>query len=642
MGETFPAQGPVKTKILGEETREKLEAANRVKADMNYQLTENMVEYRSEHERLLYNLGLAGSGFKKVYYDPNLGRQVAVFVPAEDVIVPYGASHIETAERVTHVMRKTKNELKKLQASGFYVDVDLGEPQAYHSDIEERKAEEGGYSLTNDNRYSIYEVHADIIIDGVDDSDEGIAKPYIVSIERGSYRVLAIRRNWNPDDSLMLKRQHFVHYVYTPGFGFYGLGLIHIIGGYAQAGTSIIRQLVDAGTLANLPGGLKSRGLRIKGDDTPIEPGSFRDVDVPSGSIRDNIMPLPYKEPSQVLLALLKDITAEGRRLGAVSDMNISDMSANAPVGTTLALLERTLKPMAAVQARVHYAMKQEFKMLKLLMSEYAPAEYTYVPTRGDVSAKQSDYTMIDVIPVSDPNSSTMAQRVVQYQAVLQMSQTAPQIYDLPQLHRQMIEVLGVKNAEKLVPTKDDLKPVDPVSENMAVLQGKPMKAFIYQDHDAHIATHMAFMQDPVIAQMIGQNPQAKQMMAGIQAHIAEHLGYKYRKDIEAKLGVELPLPNEELPEEIEVNLSRLVADAGKELTQQNMQQAAQQAAQQKAQDPIVQMQQAELQIKAQEVQRKAEKDKADIALQQAEQERKARKDEADTILETAKLQRGS
>jgi len=642
MGETCPAQGPVKTKILGEETREKLEAANRVKADMNYQLTENMVEYRSEHERLLYNLGLAGSGFKKVYYDPNLGRQVAVFVPAEDVIVPYGASHIETAERVTHVMRKTKNELKKLQASGFYVDVDLGEPQAYHSDIEERKAEEGGYSLTNDNRYSIYEVHADIIIDGVDDSDDGIAKPYIVSIERGSYRVLAIRRNWNPDDSLMLKRQHFVHYVYTPGFGFYGLGLIHIIGGYAQAGTSIIRQLVDAGTLANLPGGLKSRGLRIKGDDTPIEPGSFRDVDVPSGSIRDNIMPLPYKEPSQVLLALLKDITAEGRRLGAVSDMNISDMSANAPVGTTLALLERTLKPMAAVQARVHYAMKQEFKMLKLLMSEYAPAEYTYVPTRGDVSAKQSDYTMIDVIPVSDPNSSTMAQRVVQYQAVLQMSQTAPQIYDLPQLHRQMIEVLGVKNAEKLVPTKDDLKPVDPVSENMAVLQGKPMKAFIYQDHDTHIATHMAFMQDPVIAQMIGQNPQAKQMMAGIQAHIAEHLGYKYRKDIEAKLGVELPLPNEELPEEIEVNLSRLVADAGKELTQQNMQQAAQQAAQQKAQDPIVQMQQAELQIKAQEVQRKAEKDKADIALQQAEQERKARKDEADTILETAKLQRGS
>jgi len=441
---------------------------------------------------------------------------------------------------------------------------------------------------------------------------------------------------------LMLKRQHFVHYVYTPGFGFYGLGLIHIIGGYAKAGTSIIRQLVDAGTLANLPGGLKSRGLRIKGDDTPIEPGSFRDVDVPSGSIRDNIMPLPYKEPSQVLLALLKDITNEGRRLGAVSDMNISDMSANAPVGTTLALLERTLKPMAAVQARVHYAMKQEFKMLKILMAEYAPAEYAYVPIRGDVSAKQSDYMMIDVIPVSDPNSSTMAQRVVQYQAVLQMSQTAPQIYDLPQLHRQMIEVLGVKNAEKLVPTKDDLKPVDPISENMAVLQGKPMKAFIYQDHDAHISTHMAFMQDPVIAQMIGQNPQARQIMAGLQAHIAEHLGYKYRKDMEEQLGVELPKPNEELPEEIEVNLSRMISKAGKQLAQKNMQQAAQQQAQQKAQEPVVQMQQAELQIKAQEVQRKSEKDKADIAIKKAEQERKEKKDQADAVLEATRLQKDS
>ena len=642
MSETFPAQGPVKTKMLGQETKDKKEAADRVKADMNYELTENMVEYRSEHERLLYNLGLAGSGFKKVYYDPNLGRQVAVFVPAEDVIVPYGASHIETAERVTHVMRKTKNELKKLQASGFYVDVDLGEPQAYHSDIEERKAEEGGYSLTNDDRYSIYEVHADIIIDGVDNSDEGIAKPYIVSIERGSYRVLAIRRNWNPDDSLMLKRQHFVHYVYTSGFGFYGLGLIHIIGGYARAGTSIIRQLVDAGTLANLPGGLKARGLRIKGDDTPIEPGSFRDVDVPSGSIRDNIMPLPYKEPSQVLLALLKDITNEGRRLGAISDMNISDMSANAPVGTTLALLERTLKPMAAVQARVHYAMKQEFKLLKRLMAEYAPLEYDYQPERGEVSARQADYAMTDVIPVSDPNSSTMAQRVVQHQAVFQMAQAAPQIYDLPQLHRQMIEVLGVKNADKIVPIKDDMKPTDPISENMAALQGKPMRAFIYQDQDAHIETHMAFMQDPMIAQMIGQNPQAKQIMASLQAHIAEHLGFKYRKDIEERLGVELPAPNEELPEEVEVNLSRLVAQAGKELAQSHMQQAAQKQAMAKAQDPVVQMQQAELQIKAQEVQRKAEKDKADVALQQAEQERKAKKDKADAMLEAAKLQKGT
>ena len=615
MSETFPSAGPVKTKILGEETKEKEAAATRVKADMNYQLTENMVEYRPEHERLLYNLGLAGSAFKKVYYDPNLGRQCAIFIPAEDVIVPYGASHIETAERVTHVMRKTKNELKKLQAVGFYRDIDLGDPEPYHTDIEERKAEEGGYSLTDDDRYAVYEIHADIVIDGIDDSDDEIAKPYVVTIERGSGSILAIRRNYAPEDTLKLKRQHFVHYVYVPGFGFYGLGLIHIIGGYARAGSSLIRQLVDAGTLANLPGGLKARGLRIKGDDTPIEPGEFKDVDVPSGSIRDNIMPLPYKEPSQTLLALLNQITTEGRRLGAISDMNISDMSANAPVGTTLALLERTLKPMAAVQARVHYAMKQEFKLLKMIMSEYAPAEYSYLPERGEMTARQIDYSMADVIPVSDPNSSTMAQRVVQYQAVLQMAAQSPQIYDLPQLHRQMIEVLGVKNAEKLVPTKDDIKPSDPVSENMAALLGKPMKAFIYQDHEAHIATHMAFMQDPMIAQMIGQNPQAKRIMGGLQAHIAEHLGFKYRKDIEQRVGAPLPAPDSELSEEIEVNLARVVAEAGKQLTQANMKQAAQQQAMAKAKDPVMQMQQAEMQIKQSEVQRKAQKDAADAAL---------------------------
>jgi len=639
MSETFPASGPVKTKIIGQETKEKEEAALRVKADMNYELTENMVEYRPEHERLLYSLGLAGSAFKKVYFDPNLGRQVAIYIPAEDVIIPYGASHIETAERVTHVMRRTKNELKKLQVAGFYRDVDLGEPQPYHSDIEKRKAEEGGFSLTDDDRYSVYEVHADLIIDGVDEDEDEIAKPYVVTIERGTSEVLSIRRNWNPDDPLMLKRQHFVHYVYVPGFGFYGLGLIHIIGGYARAGTSLIRQLVDAGTLSNLPGGLKSRGLRIKGDDTPIEPGEWKDVDVPSGSIRDNIMPLPYKEPSQTLLALLNQITTEGRRLGAISDMNVSDMSANAPVGTTLALLERTLKPMAAVQARVHYAMKQEFKMLKALMAEYASLEYDYKPVRGEVSARQADYMMVDVIPVSDPNSSTMAQRVVQYQAVLQMAQSAPQIYDLPQLHRQMIEVLGVKNADKLVPTADDVNPTDPVSENMAALVGKPVRAFIYQDQDAHIATHMAFMQDPQVAQMIGQNPQAQQIMASLQAHIAEHLGFKYRKQIEERLGVELPPPGEELPEEIEVNLSRLVADAGKQLTQANQQQAAQQAAQQQQQDPMFQLQQQELQVKAQEVQRKAAKDQVDAQIKQEEQKRKLTKDMVDAKLEEQRIE---
>jgi hypothetical protein len=619
MSETFPATGPVRTKILGQETKEKLEAAQRVQADMNYELTERMVEYRPEHERMLYSLGLAGSTFKKVYFDPNLGRQAAVFVPAEDVIVPYGASHIETAERVTHVMRKTKNEMRKLQAGGFYRDIELNEPQPFHSDVEEKKAEDGGYSLTDDDRYTIYEIHADLVIEGVDEDDDDIAKPYVVSIERGSGEVLAIRRNWDPEDELTLKRQHFVHYVYVPGFGFYGLGLIHIIGGYARAGTSLIRQLVDAGTLSNLPGGLKARGLRIKGDDTPIEPGEWKDVDVPSGSIRDNIMPLPYKEPSQTLFALLNQITTEGRRLGAISDMNISDMSANAPVGTTLALLERTLKPMAAVQARVHYAMKQEFKLLKAIMAEYAPEDYDYQPARGEVSARRADYMLVDVIPVSDPNSSTMAQRVVQYQAVLQMAQQAPQIYDLPVLHRQMIEVLGVKNAEKLVPTQDDLKPADPVSENMNALIGKPMRAFIYQDHDAHIAAHMAFLQDPMIAQMIGQNPQAKQIMASLQAHIAEHLGFRYRKEIEDRLGVALPPPNEELPEEVEVNLARLVADAGKQLTQAHQQQAAQQQAQQQAQDPLFQLQQQEMQIKQAEVQRKTQKDQMDAKIKQSE-----------------------
>ncbi len=642
MSETFPAAGPVKVKVLGEETKDKEEAAQRVKADMNYELTERMVEYRPEHERLLYSLGLAGSAFKKVYFDPNIGRQTAVYIPAEDVVVPYGASHVESAERVTHIMRKTKNELKKLQAVGFYKDVELGEPTPYHTDIEERKAEEGGYSLTDDDRFTLYEIHADLVIDGVDEEDgdeeNQIAKPYVVTLERGNNKILGIRRNWSEEDELMLKRQHFVHYVYVPGFGFYGLGLIHIIGGYAKAGTSIIRQLVDAGTLSNLPGGLKSRGLRIKGDDTPIEPGEFKDVDVPSGSIRDNIMPLPYKEPSQTLLALLNQITTEGRRLGAISDMNISDMSANAPVGTTLALLERTLKPMAAVQARVHYAMKQEFKMLKTIMAENAPEQYDYQPYRGAVSARVADYMMVDVIPVSDPNSSTMAQRVVQYQAVLQMSQSAPQIYDLPQLHRQMIEVLGVKNADKLVPTEDDAKPTDPVSENMNALVGKPMKAFIYQDHDAHIATHMAFMQDPMIMQSIGQNPQAKPIMAALQAHIAEHLGFRYRKQVEEKLGAPLPPPGEQLPEQVEVNLARLVADAGKQLTQQHQQQAAQQQAQQKAQDPVIQMQQAELQIKQQEVQRKAAKDQMDAQVKQAELELKARDQMQDAQIDQAEL----
>ena len=619
MSETFPAAGPVKTKILGEITQDKEDAALRVKTDMNYELTEVMVEYRPEHERLLYSLGLAGSAFKKVYFDPGLNRQIALYIPAEDVIVPYGASNIESAERVTHVMRKTKNEMVKLQAAGFYRDVELGDPMSFFSDVEEAKAEQSGVSLTSDDRYTLFEVHADLNIDGVDGADNKeplqVAKPYVVTLEKGTGEILAIRRNWNPDDPLTLKRQHFVHYAYVPGFGFYGLGLIHIIGGYARAGTSIIRQLVDAGTLSNLPGGLKSRGLRVKGDDTPIGPGEFRDVDVPSGSIRDNIMPLPYKEPSQTLFALLKQITEEGRRLGAISDMNISDMSANAPVGTTLALLERTLKPMAAVQSRVHFSMKQEFKLLRRIIAEYAPEEYLYVPDRGEPRARRADYAMVEVIPVSDPNSSTMAQRVVQYQTVLQMAAAAPQIYDLPQLHRQMIEVLGIKNADKLVPVKDDIKPSDPVSENMAVIVGKPMKAFIYQDHDAHLATHQAFMQDPQIMAFIGQNPAAQQIMAALSAHMSEHVAFQYRQQMETKLGVPLPPPDSELNKEQEVQLSSLLAKAAAQLTQQKQAAAAQQQAEQKAQDPIIQMQQKELELKQGELQRKAQKDQTDSQL---------------------------
>jgi hypothetical protein len=626
MSETFPASGPVKTKILGKITKEKEEAAQRVKEDMNYQLTERMVEYRSEHERMLYSLGLAGSAFKKVYYDPRFGRQVSIYIPAEDVIVPYGASHIETAERVTHVMRKTKVEVEQLMASGFYRELDLGEPQSFHTDIEKKKAEEGGYTLTNDDRYTLMEVHVTMTIDGVDDEESDLAKPYVVTIEKGTGEVLAIRRNWQPDDKLMLKRDHFVHYIYIPGFGFYGLGLIHIIGGYARAGTSLIRQLVDAGTLANLPGGLKSRGLRIKDDDTPIAPGEWRDVDVPGNAIKDNILPLPYKEPSQTLLALLQRITEEGRRLGAISDMNISDMSSQAPVGTTLALLERTLKPMAAVQARVHFAMKQEFKLLKTIIADYAPEDYDYEPDTGVVRARRTDYEMVEVIPVSDPNATTMAQRVVQYQAAFQMAQSAPQIYDLPYLHRQMLEVLGVKNADKIVPTSEDQKPRDPVSENMSVLIGKPVKAFIYQDHDAHIATHTAFMQDPMIAQSIGQNPMGQQIMGALQSHIAEHLGFSYRKQIEERLGAPLPPPDEQLPEEVEVQLARLVADAGKQLSAAHQQQAAQQQAQQQAQDPLFQLEQAKVQTQQMEVQRKAQKDQVDAQMDAAklklEQER--------------------
>ena len=626
--ETFPAQGPVKTEIIGAIDKLKEEAAERVRDDMNYKLTEGMPEYRPEHERMLYSLGLAGAAFKKVYYDPALGRQAAMFIPAEDVIIPYGASSAMTSERVTHIMRKTKNDIRKLQVNEFYLDCDLGDPLQFYTDVEKKKAEDQGYNLSDDDRYQIYEIHVDYDLPGYEDED-GIALPYVITLERGTQEILAIRRNWDEDDKHKLKRQHFVQYTYVPGFGAYGLGLIHLIGGYARAGTSLIRQLVDAGTLSNLPGGLKTRGLRIKDDDTPITPGEFRDVDVPSGSVKENIMALPYKEPSQVLLALLNQITDEGRRLGSIADMNISDMSANAPVGTTLALLERQLKTMSAVQARVHYSMKQEFKLLKAIIRDYMPEDYEYQPVFGTPQAKRGDYDMVDVIPVSDPNSATMAQRIMQYQAVIQLAQGAPQIYNLPLLHRQMIEVLGVKNADKLVPIDDDMTPRDPISENMSFLTGKPTKAFIYQDHDAHIAVHTSMMQDPMVMGQMGQNPMAQQMQAAIMAHVAEHVAFQYRTKIEQRLGATLPKPDTEMSEDVEVQLSKLVAQAAKQLLDINKNQAAQQQAQQQMQDPVVQMQQAELQIKQQDAQTKAQKVQGELAIKQAELQLKTQQAQA-------------
>jgi hypothetical protein len=612
--ETFPAQGPVKTQIIGAIDRLKEEAAERVRDDMNYMLTERMIDYRSEHERMLYSLGLSGAAFKKIYPNPSTELPAAPFVPAEDLIMPYGASNVYTAERVTHVMRKTENEIKKLQVAGFYINTELGEPVRFFTDIEKKKAEEQGYTLTDDDRYQVLEIHVDWDMPGYEDE---VPLPYVVTVERGTNTVLSIRRNWNEDDDKKLKRQHFVQYTYIPGFGAYGLGYIHLIGGYARAGTSIIRQLVDAGTLSNLPGGLKSRGLRIKGDDTPIAPGEFRDVDIPSGSVRDNIMPLPYKEPSQVLATLLQQITEDGRRLAAIADLKISDMSAQAPVGTTLAILERQLKTMSAVQARVHASLRMEFKLLKGIIRDFLPTSYPYTPEGGDRSVKQADYDVVEVIPVSDPNAATMAQRIMQYQAALQLAQGAPQIYDLPQLHRQMLEVLGIKNAEKLVPVEDDQKPRDPVSENMSFLTGKPTKAFIYQDHQAHITTHMSMMQDPMIMQMMGQNPMAQQMMGAVMAHIAEHMAFAYRQQIEQQLGVPMTVPDQELDEQTEVQLSRLVAQAAQQLLQSNMGKAQQQQAQQQAQDPALQMAQAELQLKQAEMQRKAQNDQMDFQIAQ-------------------------
>jgi hypothetical protein len=627
MMSTFPASGPVKTQIIGRETPEKKDAAVRVQDDMNNQLMNVMNEYRPEHERMLWGLGLSGNAFKKVYYDPSLERQVSLFIPAEDIVVPYGASNIETAERVTHVMRKTDNEMRKLQVSGFYRDVDLGEPNNTLDEVEKKIAEKLGFSATSDARYKLLEMQVNLDLEGYeheeDGEETGIALPYIVTIEKGSNTVLAIRRNWEPDDETYQKRQHLVHYGYVPGFGFYYFGLIHLVGAFAKSGTSLIRQLVDAGTLSNLPGGFKTRGMRIKGDDTPIAPGEFRDVDVPSGTMRDNILPLPYKEPSQVLLGLMNQIVEEGRRFANTADLQISDMSANSPVGTTLAILERTLKVMSAIQARVHYSMKRELGLLKKIIADYTPEDYNYDPVEGDRQAKKSDYENVDVIPVSDPNASTMAQKIVQYQAVLQLAQGAPQMYNMPLLHRQMLDVLGIKDVQKLIPMEEDQKPTDPVSENQNVLMMKPVKAFLYQDHKAHITVHMSAMQDPKIVALLQNNPTAPQIQAAMMNHINEHLGMEYRRQIEEQLGMNLPAQQDESGEdvhmspEVEARLSPMLAQAAQQLLQMNQQEVAQQQAQQQAQDPMVQMQQAELQLKQGELERKKQKDAIDAQLKQ-------------------------
>ena len=620
--ETFPAQGPVRTKILGKETPEKQEAAVRVQEDMNYELTEVMREFRPEHERMLWSLPATGSAFKKVYYDPNIGRQVSIFIPAEDIILPYGTTDLDTCYRLTHVMRKTKNEIIKLQQAGFYRDIELPDPSKDQDNIKKAKDKETGFSDLNDDRYTLYECHVDLVIEGdelKDDDDgepTGITRPYVVTLIKGSNDVLAIRRNWEQGDSLELKRQHFVHYQYIPGFGAYGFGLFHLIGGYAKSATSLMRQLIDAGTLSNLPGGLKSRGMRIKGDDTPIAPGEWRDVDIGSGALRDSILPLPYKEPSMVLAGLMDKIVEEGRRFAATADMKVSDMSAQAPVGTTLALLERQLKVMSAVQARLHYTFKQELRLLAAIIRDYTDPDYDYDPVDAPRKAKAADYDHVDIIPVSDPNAATMSQRVVQYQAVIQMAQMAPDIYDLPQLHRQMLAVLGIKDADKLVPLPDDQKPKDPVSENMAALRLEPLKAFFYQDHQSHIQVHMMAMQDPIVMELVGQNPKAPQIQAAMMAHIAEHVGFAYRQKIEQQLGMPLPPEDEKLPPEMETQLSGMMAQAAQQVLQQSQAQKAQQQSQQQQQDPLIQMQQQELQIKMQELQLKRQEVEGKLSLE--------------------------
>jgi hypothetical protein len=622
--ETFPASGPVKTKVIGKASKELEAAAARVRDDMNHWLLDRMPDYRAEHERLLWGLPIAGTALKKLYYNQYEERPVAAYVPAEDFIISYGASDLTSAPRYAHRMRKTRNEIRKMQVAGFYRDFELGDPSpgaSYGDQVGDTKDEHMGVQNTEDDRYTVLEYHVDLDLESYPDEDDegptGIELPYVVHYLLDTDEILAIYRNWDEDDPKKHKRIHFAKYSYIPGFGFYDFGLIHLVGGFAKGATSLLRQLVDAGSLSNLPGGLKSRGLRIKGDDAPIAPGEFRDVDVPSGAIRDNIMPLPYKEPSQVLFNLLTGIVQEGRRFAAIADVNVADLQPNTPVGSTLALLERTLKTMSAIQARVHAAMKVEFNLLKNLVRDFAPNDYPYDPETGESSSKQDDYDSVEIIPVSDPNASTLSQRIAQYQAALQLAQSAPQLYDMTTLHRQMLEVLGIRNVEKILPTEEDIPLRDPVSENMEIITGNPVKAFMEQDHESHIAVHTKFGEDPVMQKHLSLHPNAQGLTAALAAHIAEHVAFQYRRQIEFSLGVPLPHPDVPLLPDVEVEISRLSAAAADKVLNRNKLEISQQQAQEQAQDPIVQMQMQEVQIKQQEVQRKMQKDQMDFALEQ-------------------------
>ena len=645
--EIFPASGPVKTKVVGVIDNDKEKQAERVQDYLNYLLTEKMTEYRSETEKMLFSLPLAGSAFRKVYYDPNLGRPCSMFVPAEDFVVSYGASDLTTCERSTHVMKKSSNDIRKLQVSGFFRDVDLPSPSPDEDPVERKYNELTGdsNSYDYDDRHTLLEMHVNLDLAGFEDTEKGeetgIALPYVVTIDHSSRTILSIRRNWYEEDAKRLKREHFVHYQYMPGLGFYGFGLIHMIGGLAKSATSLLRQLVDAGTLSNLPGGLKSRGLRIKGDDTPIMPGEFRDVDVPGGTIRDNISFLPYKEPSTVLYQLMGDIVEEGRRFASAGDVKAADMNAEAPVGTTLALLERAMKVMSAVQARLHASMRVELRILTHVVRDFGPSQYPYA-LKGEQIVSEDFDDRVDIIPVSDPNAGTMAQRIMQYQAALQLAAQAPEMYDMPLLHRQMLEVLGIRDADKIVPTDMDMTPTDPVSENMNLITGKPVKAFVYQDHEAHIQTHMSLMQDPKVIEIMGKSPNAQKAQAELAAHVQEHLAFQYRQSVEKELGVPLPSPEQPLPEDIEYRISQLVAPAAAQLSGKAQQEQEMAQAQEQMQDPLIQIQMQELQIKQADVQRKAQAEMARIQLDMQKAMAKAQLDQArlqqDKEIQTAKI----